>query len=68
MSEQKQSGAPAEGEWLTVEMSNEELDEVVGGLGANQLPAVQRTPVQAGAPGQPAPGQQQGIIAVLIGW
>lgn len=62
MSEQKPA---SDGDWQTVEMSDEELDAVAAGLGATRLPAVQHPGAQAGAPVQP--GQQQGIIAILIG-
>lgn len=65
MSDQEQAGPAAESEWQTVEMADEELDAVAAGLGATRLPAVQRPGAQASAPVQP--GQQQGIIAILIG-
>ncbi len=63
MSDDKQPGQG--NDWQTVELSDEELDTVAAGLGATRLPAVQRPGTQASAPVQP--GQQQGIIAILIG-
>lgn len=59
MSEKSQSDGPVETPVAPVELSSEQLDAVAGGNGVS-LPAV-----QAIHPG--GPGQQQGIIAILIG-